>query len=104
MKSEKVNEFETCPCGLLWVSAESFLYEDRWVLFFGSDDPASLRMVGINCEINSPKSGINRRCAGLFVRDAEGEGGEAPEPHWIRARREKRAHHKAARREGVVED
>jgi hypothetical protein len=29
--------------------------------------------------------------------------GEAPEPHWQRARREKRAAHKAARKEGHVE-
>jgi hypothetical protein len=29
--------------------------------------------------------------------------GEAAEPQWQRARREKRAHHKAARREGAVE-
>ena len=29
--------------------------------------------------------------------------GEAPEPPWVRARREKRAAHKAARREGVAE-
>jgi RNA-splicing ligase RtcB len=29
--------------------------------------------------------------------------GEAPEPHWMRARREKRASHKAARREGNEE-
>jgi tRNA-splicing ligase RtcB len=29
--------------------------------------------------------------------------GEAPEPHWMRKRREKRASHKAARREGTAE-
>ena len=29
--------------------------------------------------------------------------GEAPEPPWVRARREKRAAHKAARREGDAE-
>ena len=29
--------------------------------------------------------------------------GEAPEPHWMRARREKRASHKAERREGALE-
>ena len=29
--------------------------------------------------------------------------GEAPEPHWMRARREKKARHKAARREGELE-
>jgi len=29
--------------------------------------------------------------------------GEAPEPPWVRARREKRAAHKAARREGAAE-
>ena len=55
-----------------WVSADPFPMEKRWVLFFGSDDPAPLPMVGIDCEINPPKAGINRRCAGLFVRDAEG--------------------------------
>ena len=30
--------------------------------------------------------------------------GEAPEPAWVRARREKRARHKAARREGALEN
>lgn len=55
-----------------WVSADHFADEDRWVLFFGSDNPSSLPMVGIDCEINPPKFGINRRCAGLFVRDAKG--------------------------------
>ena len=29
--------------------------------------------------------------------------GEAPEPHWMRARREKRAHHKTLRREDATE-
>jgi tRNA-splicing ligase RtcB (3'-phosphate/5'-hydroxy nucleic acid ligase) len=29
--------------------------------------------------------------------------GEAPEPHWLRQRREKRASHKEVRREGAVE-
>jgi len=55
-----------------WVSAEAFPDAARWVIFFGVDDPAQRRMMNIICEINPPKEGINRRCAGLFVRDTDG--------------------------------
>ena len=53
------------------------------------------------------KSQIARFGLATVVGEIQPQGcimaGEAPEPHWMRARREKRASHKAARREGVAE-
>jgi hypothetical protein len=54
-----------------WAAVES-QEEQRHILFFGSDDPAGRMQHGIDVEVNPPKSGIDRRCAGLFVRDTEG--------------------------------
>lgn len=45
----------------------------RWVTFFGTEDPAATtRALNIVCEINPPKQGVDRQCAGMFVRDPEG--------------------------------
>ena len=53
------------------------------------------------------KSQITRFGLASVVGEIQPQGcimaGEAPEPHWMRARREKRASHKAARREGNTE-
>jgi RNA-splicing ligase RtcB len=53
------------------------------------------------------KAQIERFGLATVVGEIQPQGcimaGEAPEPHWIRARREKRASHKAARREGSAE-
>jgi len=40
---------------------------------FGTDDPATKILLNITCEINPPYEGINRRCAGIFVRDEAGK-------------------------------
>jgi hypothetical protein len=44
----------------------------RYWFGLGTEDPEPVRMVGLVCEINPPIEGINRRCAGLFARDADG--------------------------------
>jgi hypothetical protein len=52
-----------------WFSANPFPDNHRWLTFFGGDDPADRRMLGIIFEANFPKGTIDRRCAGVFVRD-----------------------------------
>jgi len=59
------------PNEQFWLCS-SYSKDSRWVFFFGAGKPVAHRMNHIACEINPPKEGINRRCAGLFVRDAEG--------------------------------
>ena len=60
-------------------------------------------------ESESPTHRLFRWRFGLatFVGEIQPQGcvmvGEAEEPHWKRARREKRASHKAERREGAAE-
>ena len=38
----------------------------------GTQGPSLVRSLGQACQINPPIEGVNRRCAGLFVRDQEG--------------------------------
>lgn len=57
------------PSAGFWTCADALPDRDRWIIFFGSSDPENARMLGITCEVNPPKEGINRRCAGIFVRD-----------------------------------
>jgi transcriptional regulator with XRE-family HTH domain len=56
----------------LWVLLQPDRLADRYWCAFGTDDPVSASMLSIACEINPPREGINRRCAGLFVRDDSG--------------------------------
>lgn len=44
----------------------------RHVVFFGPDDPHDYKNLRISCETNPPKSGSDRRCAGIFVKDSRG--------------------------------
>lgn len=54
--------------GILWEGVEG-----RYWFPFGIDDPnATERPLSIPCEINPPMEGIDRSCAGLFVRDFNG--------------------------------
>lgn len=55
-----------------WICADAFPDKDRWIFLFGIDDPGGDEFTRLVCEINPPKAGINRRCAGLFARDADG--------------------------------
>lgn len=56
----------------LWVLLEPERLPNRYWCAFGIDDPQVLSLLSITCEINSPRSGINRQCAGLFIRDDNG--------------------------------
>jgi hypothetical protein len=56
----------------VWVLLQADRLDSRYWCAFGVDDPQPASMLSITCEINSPKEGIDRRCAGLFVRGANG--------------------------------
>jgi hypothetical protein len=56
----------------LWVLLQPERLDTRYWCAFGTDDPYPASMLSITCEINPPKEGIDRRCAGLFVRDDGG--------------------------------
>lgn len=64
-------------CTVFWNSRYEFwsvinpvTRPSRHVLFFGPDDPHDYKNLRISCEINPPKSGSDRRCAGIFVKDS----------------------------------
>lgn len=46
--------------------------DEKFWCVFGVQNAAELTRLHINCEINMPKDGINRRFAGLFVHDNNG--------------------------------
>jgi hypothetical protein len=56
----------------LWVLLQPDRIDTRYWCAFGIDDPHPAGMLSITCEINPPKEGIDRRCAGLFVRNQSG--------------------------------
>jgi hypothetical protein len=56
----------------LWVLLQPERITNRYWCAFGVDDPHPASMLGITCEINPPKEGVDRRCAGLFARDQGG--------------------------------
>ncbi len=43
-----------------------------WICF-GVENPSGQPLLSITAEMNPPLSGINRRCAGAFLRDAQGQ-------------------------------
>ncbi len=57
----------------IWDLLQPERLDNRYWCAFGVDDPYPASLLSITCEINPPKEGINRRCAGLFVRDESGE-------------------------------
>ena len=56
----------------LWVMLEPERIANRFWCAYGTDDPTAHSMVSITCEINPPRLGINRQCAGLFIIDSAG--------------------------------
>jgi len=52
-----------------------FLSENktRYVSFFGFGDPHEHKTLTITCEINHPRSGYDRRVAGMFLLDRDGK-------------------------------
>jgi tRNA-splicing ligase RtcB len=75
----------------------------RW---FGGAPDLSESPLGYK-DATKVKAQIARFGLATIVGEVQPQGcimaGEAPEPHWVRARREKRASHKAARRDGTAE-
>ncbi len=52
-----------------WVLIQPERIEDRLWCAFGVEDPTANTHVAITFEINPPRSGVNRQCAGLFIVD-----------------------------------
>ncbi len=47
--------------------------DNRYVIEFGIQNPVVTKSMELTCEINPPKSGVNRSCAGVFLKAASGE-------------------------------
>ena len=54
----------------LWIFLEPKRQDNRFWCTFGMDDPTTDAAVSMTCEINPPRSGFNRLCAGLFIVDS----------------------------------
>ena len=72
------------------------------------DDVSRARRTGVGYkDATKVKTQIEQFGLAAVVGEIQPQGGimagAAPEPHWVRARREKRASHKAARRQGSAE-
>jgi len=57
----------------IWGLFEPRAVRGRFWICFGTDNPASASGLPITVEINPPVSGINRRCAGMFLKNKSGE-------------------------------
>ena len=57
----------------IWAVLEDKYAGKRFWCCYGTDDPESGDNFGITCEINPPWSGTNRRCAGVFAKDINGQ-------------------------------
>jgi len=55
-----------------WVALEPKLIPNRYWIGFGLMDPKRHKLLQITCEANPPREGVDRRCAGVFVRDRAG--------------------------------
>lgn len=56
----------------IWSNFDRSDAENRYWCVFGVENADKSSNLKITCEINIPKEGINRRVAGLFVRDNKG--------------------------------
>lgn len=62
------------PQERFWTMQEQYPAKNRHILLLGSQNPAHpARMLGIICEVNPPQHGINRRCAGIFLKNERDE-------------------------------
>ncbi len=57
----------------VWGLFEQLAVKGRYWLCFGIDDPSEKKSLPITVEINPPLSGVNRRCAGIFLARGPGE-------------------------------
>ena len=60
------------PSEHLWFLEDKDREESRYWFCFGTEDPTNADNLTIVVEINPTKQGINRRNAGMFVRDPNG--------------------------------
>jgi hypothetical protein len=60
------------PGEQIWAILDADFAGNRYWCAFGTQDPTLASGLTLVCEINPPVEGVNRRCAGLFVRDADG--------------------------------
>ena len=56
----------------IWSHSDLDGVDSRYWCVFGVQDPSKSSNLSITCEINFPKESKNRRVAGLFIRDNEG--------------------------------
>ena len=56
-----------------WGLFEPSAVKGRFWICFGLQDPADFDNLSITVEINPPIDGVNRRCAGMFLRDLVGK-------------------------------
>lgn len=57
-------------CNVFWDPTNCFWFS---FLLIGTEDPSVVKNLRISCEINPPKSGMNRRCAGVFLINPLGD-------------------------------
>ena len=56
----------------IWGLFEPLAAKGRYWICFGRENPAKKASLTITLETNPPIEGVNRRCAGVFLRDNEG--------------------------------
>jgi hypothetical protein len=58
----------------LWMCFDDFPGRNRYWSAFGTDDPGLVKgNLSIRVEVNSPRSGVNRRIGGAFAQNADGD-------------------------------
>jgi len=55
-----------------WVALSPTMDPNHYWLGFGLQDPARHKAMNITCEVNPPRKGVDRRCAGVLLRDSAG--------------------------------
>jgi 5-methylcytosine-specific restriction protein A len=56
----------------VWGLFDPSLEKGRYWICYGLQNPADNPMLTITVETNPPKEGVNRRCAGVFLQDGQG--------------------------------
>ncbi|MHC4415662.1 MAG: hypothetical protein ACYS0G_10290 [Planctomycetota bacterium] len=56
----------------IWVLLDPDVAENRYRCCFGLQHPSAHESLAITCEINPPHEGIDRKIAGVFLRDDRG--------------------------------
>jgi hypothetical protein len=55
-----------------WVLLNPKTDKNHFWIGFGLQNPRRHKILGITCEINPPRRGVDRRCAGIFMRNSAG--------------------------------